>query len=88
MVRGEQLEADREDLVQEALLVALQPHLAVELVGDAQLLVVLAERACVLELVGRAELGLLHRRLVELRQEGRGRLRRGEHRHPGAPGAR
>jgi hypothetical protein len=44
VVRGEELEADREDLVQEALLVALQAHLAVELVGDAQLLVVLAER--------------------------------------------
>ena len=43
VVGGEQLEGDREDLVQQALLVALEAHLPVELVGDAQLLVVLAE---------------------------------------------
>jgi hypothetical protein len=87
VVRGEQLEADREDLVQEALLVALEPHLPVELVGDAQLLVVLAKRGGVLQLLGGTELGLLDGGLVELGQEGRGRLRRGEHRDARAAAA-
>jgi hypothetical protein len=87
VVGGEELEADREDLVQEALLVALEAHLTVELVGDPELLVVLAEAAAsfswsagrnsVSSTAGWSELG----------QEGRGRLRRGEHRHARAAAA-
>jgi hypothetical protein len=87
VVGGEQLEADREDLVQEALPVALQPHLPVEFVGDAELLVVLPERRGVLQLVGGTELGLLHRGRVELGEERGGGLRRGEHRDSRAAGA-
>ena len=44
VVGREQLEGDLEDLVEQALLIALQADLPVELVGDAQLLVVLPQR--------------------------------------------
>ena len=76
--------ADLEDLVEQALLVALEADLPVELVGDAQLLVVLAQRADVVDLLGGAEL-VSARHLVELGEERRHRVRRWP--PPSRPGA-
>ena len=81
VVGSEQLKGDVEDFIEQTLLITLEAHLAVELMGNSEFLVVQPQSADVGELVRWSKLGFLFVR--KLGQEGGRRLRAGDDGHVG-----